>query len=112
MSDILEIELQLLKDNSTKSIKTTLKNGEEIVLYSPYYVKLLETENKQLQQENKQLKEQKNKLRDYIVDQLKEYEKGIEDYKRYGIEDYTNGMAVGFKKCLEVLGADNENSRN
>lgn len=65
-----------------------------------------------LKQENKQLKEQKNKLRDYILDQLKEYEKGIEDYKRYGIEDYTNGMAVGFKKCLEVLGADNENSRN
>lgn len=50
------------------------------------------------------LKEDKNKLRDYIVDQLKEYEKGIEDYKRYGIEDYTHGMAVGFKKCLEILG--------
>ena len=49
MSDILEIELQLLKDDSTKSIKTTLKNGEEIILYSPKYVKLLENENIQFQ---------------------------------------------------------------
>ena len=50
------------------------------------------------------LKESKNKLRDYIADQLKEYEKGIEDYKKYGIEDYTKGMAVGFKKCLGIIG--------
>ena len=57
-----------------------------------------------LQQENKQLKEKIDKLKDYIVDELKEYEKGIENYKKYGIEDYTKGMAVGLKKCLELLG--------
>lgn len=102
--DILEIELQLLKDKSTKSIKTTLKNGEEIVLHSPYYVKLLETENKQLQQENKQLKEDKKKAREYI----KKYE-SIKAYYEYvdedGYDEYN--YDEDFKEeLLEILGAD------
>lgn len=57
MNDILEIELQLLKDDSIKSIKTTLKNGEEIILYSPKYVKLLENENTQLDRTITELEE-------------------------------------------------------
>lgn len=94
--DILEIELQLLKDKSTKSIKTTLKNGEEIILYSPYYVKLLENENKQLQQENKQLKEDKKKAKEYI----KENEFYL-DYK-------TGACIKGVMPLLKILGGKSE----
>ena len=45
MDDILFLELELLKNDDTKSIKTTLKNGEEIILFSPKYVRLVENEN-------------------------------------------------------------------
>lgn len=49
LNDILVNQLELLKDDDTKSIKTILKNGEEIILYSPKYVKLLMNENIQFQ---------------------------------------------------------------
>ena len=45
MDDILFLELELLKNDDTKSIKTTLKNGDEIILFSPKYVRLVENEN-------------------------------------------------------------------
>ena len=46
--NIILNELELLKDEHTKSIKTILKNGEEIILYSPKYIEKLQQENKQL----------------------------------------------------------------
>lgn len=92
--DILEIELQLLKDKSTKSIETTLKNGEEIVLYSPYYVKLLETENKQLQQENKQLKS--------ILTELEEWLKEENTYSDYKDITYRETMGYVLDKIQEL----------
>lgn len=81
MSDILEIELQLLKDNSTKSIKTKLKNGEEIILYSPKYVKLLENENTQL---------------DRIITELEEW---LKEQGNNGIDEWGNHYSI----CLYKL---------
>ena len=48
MNDILETEFEILKDERTRCIKNTLKNGKEIILYSPKYVERIEKENSNL----------------------------------------------------------------
>ena len=73
MKDILEVELELLNDEGTKSIKTTLKDGKEIILYSPKYVELVERENIQL---------------DNILTELEEWLKEeIDDFKQDGYDN-------------------------
>lgn len=95
--NIILNELELLKDEHTKSIKTILKNGEEIILYSPKYIE-------KLQKENKQLKEDKKKAYKYIKEDIDYWQDAI--YVELKTEDFIKMLS----NYLEILG-DKENEK-